>query len=81
MGYLHNDLLYNKTPTINLSIAMKSPTRPNPLIWSSKDQEITYLRKTIVQLSKSLVEHPEETTLAIRLKISLKRLETLLNVE
>ncbi|WP_242132015.1 hypothetical protein [Aestuariivivens marinum] len=48
------------------------------MIRSIKDQEIIYLRKTVLQLTKSIIDHPEETSLSIRLNQSLKRLEDLL---
>ncbi len=57
---------------------MKNENNPNKMIRSIKDQEIIYLRKTVLQLTKSIIDHPEETSLSIRLNQSLKRLEDLL---
>ena len=57
---------------------MKNENNPNQMIRSIKDQEIIYLRKTVLQLTKSIIDHPEETSLSIRLNQSLKRLEDLL---
>ncbi|WP_223551564.1 hypothetical protein [Aestuariivivens sp. NBU2969] len=57
---------------------MKNENNPNQMIRSIKDQEIIYLRKTVLQLTKPIIDHPEETSLSIRLNQSLKRLEDLL---
>lgn len=57
---------------------MKIENNPNLMMRSIKDQEISYLRKNVLLLTKSIIERPEERSLAIRLNQSLKRLEDLL---
>ncbi len=57
---------------------MKTNKKIKKIIRSLKENEISKQRIKVIQLTKSLIENPDDKNYAICLKQTLQRLETLL---